>query len=368
MRPERPPRWTSNFLGMGAWAWLRLLQENGFAIDPPFWPRAAAATASSLVSSAAGLCDAALLLGKKPAPLSLPGPIFVVGHWRSGTTWLHVLLARDPAFAAPNLYDVMFPHSFLTLRPALRRAAPALLPEQRLHDNMSADPELAQEDEFALALMTRASPYLSYTFPRRWRFYDRYLSFDGVEPRIVRRWARAFTRYVAKLRIVYGKPLVLKSPPHTARIGLILELFPDARFVHIHRHPYEVFQSTRLMLATLAPLTQLQRLDALDFDEIALHRYATLMNAFLRQYSAIPQHRYCEIAFADLKREPRASLRAVYGALGLDALGGNPDAVADTLARADEYVQNSYSDLAAPLKQAVRERVPQAFERWGYAP
>ena len=33
------------------------------------------------------------------------------------------------------------------------------------------------------------------------------------------------------------KRIVLKSPAHTARVRVLLELFPKARFVHIIRDP-----------------------------------------------------------------------------------------------------------------------------------
>jgi hypothetical protein len=36
------------------------------------------------------------------------------------------------------------------------------------------------------------------------------------------------------------KPLLIKSPVHTARIPLLLRLFPKAKFIYMHRNPYEV--------------------------------------------------------------------------------------------------------------------------------
>ena len=69
---------------------------------------------------------------------------------------------------------------------------------------------------------------------------------------------RSLVRFLAKLSTDYNRPLVLKSPPHTGRIRLLLELFPDARFVHIRRDPYTVFRSTRHMYATTMRFWQLQ--------------------------------------------------------------------------------------------------------------
>ena len=36
------------------------------------------------------------------------------------------------------------------------------------------------------------------------------------------------------------RPLLIKSPVHTARLRIWLKLFPNAKFVYIHRHPIEV--------------------------------------------------------------------------------------------------------------------------------
>jgi len=51
--------------------------------------------------------------------------------------------------------------------------------------------------------------------------------------------------FIRKVQLFRGteKRLLLKSPVHTARIKLLLKLFPDAQFVYIHRNPYDVFRS-----------------------------------------------------------------------------------------------------------------------------
>ena len=102
--------------------------------------------------------------------------------------------------------------------------------------------QVPQEDEFAPCLMSLRSLYLGISFPRREDDYARYLDFRGVPQHEVDEWKSAFTGFLKKLTFKYDRPLVLKSPPHTARIRMLLEMFPDARFVHIHRHPYPSIQ------------------------------------------------------------------------------------------------------------------------------
>lgn len=364
---EAPPRWSSNLLGITFGQWCRLLGRNGFQIDPPYWSRAAAATASSLANSLARVIDAAALWGKAPPLVAEAGPVFIIGHWRSGTTWLHAAMSRDPAFAAPNFYEVMFPSSFIALGGPLRAIVPRVLPESRLFDTMSSDPELPQEDEFALAALSGLSPYLAYTFPRQWDDYDRFLTLSDVSAAEIARWVRAFRGYVRKLRIVHAKPLILKSPPHTARVRRILEAFPDARFLHIHRNPYEVFQSTRHMLSIGPPAMQLQQFDFATVDEIILRRYAAMHDAYLEQRSDIPKGRLCEISFEVLRSAPLDTIKRVYAALDLAALGGDPDTLAAQFSCPERYEQNAYPPLPPPLEKAVRRRWARFFTALGYA-
>ena len=107
-----------------------------------------------------------------------------------------------------------------------------------------------------------------------------------------------------KLTLRYGRPLVLKSPPHTARIRLLLGLFPDARFVHIHRDPYVVFRSTRHMIRVVQPVFRFQEGPLPDGDDRILGVYTEMYDAYFEQRGLIPEGRLCEVGFEDLERDP----------------------------------------------------------------
>jgi hypothetical protein len=114
------------------------------------------------------------------------------------------------------------------------------------------------EDEFATCTMTGLSPYMAWCFPGGGASYGRYLTFRDAPDSEVTRWEDALMTFLKKLMVRYGRPLVLKSPPHTARIRRLLGLFPDARFVHFHRDPYVVFRSTRHMIRAAQSLYHLR--------------------------------------------------------------------------------------------------------------
>lgn len=101
------------FAGITLGRWLRILRENRFAVDRPYWGRAAAITLGSIPNTPVAAWENCFygqrVRNTRPAP-----PLFVLGIWRSGTTHLHNLLAQDDRFAYPNTYQTSFPHTFLT--------------------------------------------------------------------------------------------------------------------------------------------------------------------------------------------------------------------------------------------------------------
>src|SRR5262249_41631506 len=209
-------------------------------------------------------------------------PLFVLGIWRSGTTHLQNLLAVDDRFAFPNWYQASFPRTFLSTEARSSRIGGVFLPRERAQDRMPFGFSLPAEDEFALASATARSPLLSWVFPRRAEHYDRYLTFRGVPEAEVSEWKAALLGFVKKLTLKHGKPIVLKSPAHTGRIRLILDVFPEARFVHIHRDPYAVFQSLCHTTREVMRFCTLQR-TALDVEGWTIRRYREVYEAFFEE-------------------------------------------------------------------------------------
>jgi hypothetical protein len=351
--------------GMRFGDWLRLLRDNDFAVDFPYWPRAALLTLSSVTQSFLGwrerrACGAAV------AAVTVPPPLFILGHWRNGTTHLHYLLGRDRRFAYPNNYQVVNPHTFLSTEDRNTPWLAHLIPERRFQDNVHMDLGLPQEDEFALSILTPYSPYLAWAFPRRAGHYDRYLTFRGVPRQEVERWQGALRLFLQKLTWKYRRPLLLKSPTHTGRIRLLLELFPDARFVHIRREPYTVFLSTRRLFETVLENVGLQRCDRRRYDELVLRRYRLMYDAFFEERGLVPPGRFHELAFEDLEKDPLGQLRTLYERLGLPDFEAARPALEDYVRAQAGYRKNEYPALSGPLRRRVAQEWRRNFEEWGY--
>lgn len=92
-------------------------------------------------------------------------PVFIIGHWRTGTTLLHELLILDPRHNFPNTYQCLEPNHFLLTEKFFKSYFNFLLPTRRPMDNMEAGWDKPQEDEFALCMMGQPSPYLDVAFP-----------------------------------------------------------------------------------------------------------------------------------------------------------------------------------------------------------
>jgi hypothetical protein len=353
--------------GMTFGDWLRLLRRHRFAVDPRYYHRAAFQTAVALSNSVNARLERRLF-GREVDATEVPPPLFVLGHYRSGTTHLHNLLALDPRLAYPNVFQTFNPHIFLLLERRVGPVADRLLVRRRFQDDVAIGVAVPEEDEVALCTLTGLSPYLDWVFPRDGEVYRKYLTFRGVPPDEVARWSAAFTAFLKKLTFKYGgRPAVLKSPPHTARIRLLLETFPGARFVHIRRNPYDVFASTGHLWRKVLPVVRLQHGPPPDADEPILSIYTEMHDAFFEERGLIPPGRFCEVGYEDLDRDPVGVLRSVYGALGMDGFEGEVrPRVEAYLASISGFRKNRHAELPEALRQRIAREWRRSFEAWGY--
>ncbi len=153
--------------GITAGAWWRILARNRFAVSPSRIGMAAILVLISGLNSLLWLMQT-IFLGRRIARTQLvEDPVFVLGHWRSGTTLLHELLAADPRHAFANTYASFAPNHFLLTGRLFPKLLRLLLPSMRPMDNMPIGWDYPQEDEWAMCNMGLPSPYLTLVFPGR---------------------------------------------------------------------------------------------------------------------------------------------------------------------------------------------------------
>jgi hypothetical protein len=354
------------FLGMTFGDWWKTLRQNGFAVDCPYWGRAAVTTFCSLQNSVLRWSENALY-GRRILQAHVEPPLFILGVWRSGTTHLHKLFALDDRFAYPNFYQTLSPHSFLCTEKLNAKMVGLVMPRKRPQDNMPMGVEEPQEDELALCSLTGFSFLMGQAWPRNVGAYDRFLTLRSATEEELEQWKSAFMWFVRKLSLKYGRPLVLKSPAHTGRIRLLLELFPNARFVHIHRHPYAVLQSAKHTVAKVAPWWTLQRPDFSNLDDAAIRSYQEICDAFVEERALIPAGHFHELSFEQLEGDPIGQLRRAYAALDLPPFGHVEPAVRRHLAQVADYRKNTFSELAPDFKAKIAQTCRRSFDEWHYS-
>lgn len=346
--------------------WIQVLRENNFAVTPSCLPRAMAITVLSLQNTIFHWADQRRL-GTDLQDVVVPPPLFVLGHWRNGTTFLHNLLTVDERFAFPNSYQTLFPNSCLTAEAMLSPLFNFLLPKRRTIDNVARNMRSPQEDEFALSILSFKSPYTGFVFPHRREHYDKYLTLRDVSGREIAEWQDTFSLFLKKMTWKLKRPLILKSPPHTCRIKLILQMFPQAKFVHIHRNPYAVFSSSRKMFQANFDWHGLQRARLDDLDDWVLRQYREMYDVFFEERHLIPSGHFHEIAFEELEQDPLGQVQRLYEALELPEFSQCETAMRSYVASLAGYQKNQFPSLPSELRQRIAQEWQASFTEWGYS-
>ena len=256
-----------------------------------------------------------------PAPGDYPPPVFVVGHWRSGTTHLANLLSRGGAFGILSPMSVGLPAEALGLARVARPFVDQFFPPHRLIDDMRLDADLPQEDELAMANLSTLSSQHGVYFPHRLRSeFERGLFGIGVTAGEHARWARSFERFVAKMTFAAGdRPLLIRNPASSTRIDTLRRIWPGARFIHIHRDPEAVYGSSVRMFATLIGELSLERCEDRAHAARALvrHVYPRVIAALCDAGDALPGDIFATVSHAGLERDPAGTLEGIHAALRL---------------------------------------------------
>ncbi|MBD3673477.1 MAG: sulfotransferase [Planctomycetaceae bacterium] len=300
-------------------------------------------------------------LSQEPVP-----PLFVIGHWRSGTTHLHNLLTQDPQFGCLTMRHCITPNSFLTTPEFLNRKLAEMMPETRPVDGMKMGWNFPQEEEFALERMTDLSYNHCYLFPDRAEdIFRRTVLFenraeDGVK------WTVEYHKLLCRLSLDQGgKRLCLKNPPNTARIPQLLQLFPEARFVYIVRNPEHVFRSTRDLWRNVTKLLGLTKVGEQLMEQNLVLFYRLLLKSYLGHRTLIPARNLIEVKYEDLVTTPLQTLKTIYESLRIDGFS-------DATPRLENYLQKKagfqksehYLDSHEVAK--IRQEWEFAFSEWGY--
>jgi hypothetical protein len=303
----------------------------------------------------------------------LAPPIFITGLPRSGTTFLHGLLAEDPLNRAPRIWEAIYPHPehraaefgagrmkvelqlriFNRLSPGIRNLHPieANAPEECIEITSQVFRSPRYDDVY------RAPSYRAWLdasgFDEGYQFLARFLRHLQGPGEAPRRW-------------------ILKSPEHVFSIDALTRVFPDAKLVFVHRDPGHVLVSAaRLTELLRAPFTT-----AIDRREIGRGAADYWQDGMRRMVEVADdpsfplRSRLVHVQYRSVVSDPIGTIAQIYNAFGLEFSQAAREAMSAKVAQAPNggYGANRYRPEEFGIDpERERERASVYIERFDIA-
>lgn len=347
--------------------WLRLLWRFGGQIEKGHRLLAVRITCFVIATIPIRVFERLLFgLAIRRHRLSEP-PVFIIGHWRSGTTNMHNLMLRDPQFASVTMLHCAIPSGFLTWEWLARWILNRRLPKNRPMDAVPLGIDEPMSEDFALAGLTHMSHYLNYFFPQiAEQTFRNTVLFDEVSRGDVAHWSGMYEYLLRKVSYASGgRRLLLKNPPGLGRVPALLKLYPDAKFIHVYRNPYLVHASTMKLMDRFMANLAFQSHEPLQIEQFVSKRYEWIFEKWFKDRDMIPPENLIELRHEDITARPLELVEQVYRKFELttwDTMQSRLEPYADSLIG---YRNNDYNFLTDYLDR-IKPYLGRFAERWGY--
>ncbi len=296
-------------------------------------------------------------------------PVFIIGFWRSGTTLMHSLMCQDRQFAYTDTFQTVFPNIILSHARWLKPLVNFLVPKKRPYDNVDWGLDYPQEEEFGLLNVQPFSIYKFYLFPADFdRIVDQELFTGDLEPASVATWEKAHHELMVKSALNTGGRVYLgKNPCHLSRIGLLRKAYPGAKFIFIHRHPYQVVESLYHFVHEIFIGVKLQDVPESFTRENIARLYVRITEAYLRDRAEIPPEDLYEVNMKSFMSDKIGHLEAIYKQFGLEGF-------AEARPRFEKYLSDNSAALRASdtpkaeIKEYIDRHAGHIMQELGYKP
>jgi omega-hydroxy-beta-dihydromenaquinone-9 sulfotransferase len=294
-------------------------------------------------------------------------PLFLLGHWRSGTTFLHNVLSKDNQFGFLSTFDAYLPGVFLSCESFLKPLVAMSIPSKRPMDNVAMNADFPQEDEYALGGSCVYSYYHGWCFPRNMGLYNQYVLFDRLSAKTKNDFKNHYSYLIKKASIkTGGKRLLLKNPSNTARIKILLDLFPDAKFIHIQRNPYHQYLSMMRFMKMVIPLYCVQTPPAFkEVEDLMMELYVQMYTKYFNERKLIPKGNLIEIRYEDFIVDPFLEINNIYVKLGLLGFEGAERSFKAYILSQSEIKTADY-EISKEIRDKVYNKWKFIFEKFGY--
>jgi len=345
--------------------YFKILKQG--RIEPRFYFKIGLTTLVVLFASPFHLWEK-IFFNRKLAKARLDKPpLFILGHWRSGTTLLHNVLTKDPKVGYVSTYQSVFPNNMAS-KWLFKTFMRINMPDVRPSDKVELNIDFPQEDEFAFCNTQPNGYYNFFYLPKEYStFYDKSVHFDKLNEKQIKQWYFAYDRLIKKALINTDRNrIVVKNPINTARIEKLLKLYPDAKFVYIYRNPITVFYSTRRFFQQLFPTLWLHKVDNPFIDQMILDVYTRVMNDFLEQKSLIPSENLIELRFEQFEKQPMAEIEKIYNELWQEDFTAVKPYFSKYLDSQKKHKKNKY-EVDAVEMDMLDKHLGKFIELYGYS-
>ena len=347
---------------------FRLMFDNKFKINVTKIFTAVALLFSNLLNVPFILLQK-LFFGRKIKNTKIKkDPVFILGHWRSGTTYLANLITRDEQFGYFNILQTYHPNTYILLKPFMHFFGRKVIPKQRPQDNIKVALDLPQEEDYAVANRSIYSMVHFQAFPRNYRkYYHKFGVFNGISDKELEGWKKVYIDELKKATFsAGGKQLAIKTPINTARIEVLLKMFPNAKFIHIHRNPFKVCLSTQKVYRNFFPIYDLQYIATEEeLERVQLEVYEALYKKYLNERDLIPDGNLIEVRYDDLTKNPIEVLERIYKELNISGFDKTRKNFEKFVEDESTYKTHTYPNDRELLGR-IRDRLEFAFDAFGY--
>lgn len=299
-------------------------------------------------------------------------PVFILGFYRSGTSYLHQFLTQDDRFGYHTNFQMIFPELMLSCEKWLLPVFEFFFRLFKIQDPVHRVPlSFRFPGEEDAAMTTSVNPrgaQWGFFFPQKMNeYFQNYVLYENITASEIEEWKQSYMLLLKKISLAsQGKQLVLKSPPNTARIKLLLTLFPNSKFILIHRNPYEVYASNKRFWKVVQDIYTIGKTRAVDFNRIIIDTYSKMMHRYLLEKELIPQGQLIEVPYDDFIHKPIVCMRRIYESLHLNEFSYCEDKMIAFAERQRKFVILDHK-LPPDEKKVVAENWEPFFKNWNYS-
>ncbi len=292
----------------------------------------------------------------------LKPPVFIVGNWRTGTTFLHQLLSVDYQFTTPTVFKVSNPDHFLVSKKYYIPIMSKVLGNKRPMDNVKIGIDEPQEDEYALLKMCKNLPLEKLIFQKGEKFFlDGYNDFV---PENEQEFMKALQLLAKKLSVESDKKALFKNPFHSLRIPLLQKNFPEAKFIHIYRDPNDVIPSAMHMWNIVGSQNILKG-NWVSPTVISLSElYKKIIISVRQQLKKLGNNQSIEIKFEHLEKNPIDCIENIYQKLDMKFTSEYKNNLINYCNDLNDYKKNKYNvndNDKKQIKEILFDTIPEYF-------